>query len=81
MQTEIGRELKASELKPRTVVVLEKPGRPRATVWVVQVRKRFVHFRAGVTQMELFLRRTGPDLEGLADEELPMKVYEYLGEV
>lgn len=79
---EIGRALLVSELKPRTVVWLQKEGREVvATVWVVAVMADYVHFRAGAIRTEFFARRYGPDLELLTDDSgLPMQAYEYLGE-
>ena len=79
---EIGRELKVSELKPKTVVIVWKEGRQAATMWVIEVGDVYVHFRAGVVNMEFLALRTGPDLEEITDDHhLPMKIYEYLGNV
>jgi hypothetical protein len=73
---EIGRELKVSELKPRTIVWLKKPGRAMATVWVVVVHPEWVHFRASAIGMDFLAKRDG---DGVRDDDLPMKIYEYLG--
>jgi hypothetical protein len=82
MMNEVGRELKVSELKPKTVVVVAKQLRPAATVWVVEIHPEYVHFRAGSINMEFLAARTGPDLEQITDDSgLPMRVYEYLGEI
>jgi hypothetical protein len=79
---EIGRELKASELVPRTVVILEKPGHPFVTWWVLHVFPDYVVFTSGVLRGYFVAHRTGPDLEEITDDTgRPMKVYEYLGEV
>jgi len=79
---EIGRELKVSELNPRTVVWIAKLGRPFASMWVVAVSDKLVHFRAGKVGMEFFALRTGLNQEGITDDSyIPMKVFEYLGEV
>jgi hypothetical protein len=81
--TEVGRELKVSELQPRTVVVLWKEGRPAmATVWVVKVGANFVQFAAGKIRMEFIALRCGPELEQIIDDDkVPMKIFEYLGAV
>ncbi len=82
MPNEVGRELKASELKRRTVVVVEKPDSGMATFWVVDVGDVYVHLRAGVVGVELFLMRCGKDLERVTDDShAVMTIYEYLGEV
>lgn len=79
---EIGRELKVSELKPYTVVIVAKLGRPAATMWVVEVGLTWVHFRAGEIGMELLCERIGPEGNQLTDDSrIPMKLFEYLGAV
>lgn len=81
-KSEIGKELSVSELKPRTVVVLMKPGRPAATMWVIEILPRWVHFRAGEVGVEFIARRTGEGLQQITDEDgLRMEVHEFLGEV
>ena len=79
---EVGRELKVSELKPRTIVWLYKEGRKTmGTMWVIEVGEVFVHFYAGEITMDFFALRCGPDLEKITDDShIPMKMYEYLGE-
>jgi hypothetical protein len=79
---EIGRELKVSELKPETIVVLMKQGRSvAATMWVIAVDDVFVLFRAGATQTDFLAQRCGEGLEQITDDDhIPMHVYEYLGE-
>jgi hypothetical protein len=81
IQSEIGRELKVSELKPETVVWLAKEGRDLlATMWVVEVGDLFVHFYAGATDMHFYAVRSGADLETVADDtHARMRIYEYLG--
>jgi hypothetical protein len=83
MKNEIGRELKVSELKWRTVVVLEKSGHPvMSTMWVAEVTNGYVLFTSGVLRTDFMAQRTGPDLEQITDNTgKPMKIYEYLGEV
>jgi hypothetical protein len=81
MNREIGRELKVSELRPRSVVVLQKYGRPCATWWVVEIGEMFVQLRAGLTGADFFAVRSGRNRERISDEfNRPMSVYEYLGE-
>lgn len=79
--SEIGRELKVSDLKPKTVVWLAKDGRDlMATMWVVDVGDVYVHFYAGATGINFYAKRGGPDLESVTDDtHLPMRIYEYLG--
>ena len=83
MKNEIGRELKVSELKPRTVVVLRKETNPTAaTMWVIKITDEFVVFTSGVMRTDFAARRTGPKLEQITDNTgVRMHVYEYLGEV
>ena len=82
MSREIGRELKVSELRPRTVVWVAKLNRPTASMWVLQVHDVMVHFRAGEVNMDLFCLRVGPEGNQLTDDSrIPMKVFEYLGEI
>jgi hypothetical protein len=80
--SEIGRELKVSELKPRTIVWLGKEGRDTmATMWVVEVGPVYVHFRAGAVRTEFYAERRGPDLDQITDNDhIPMRMFEYLGE-
>ena len=81
IQSEIGRELKVRELKPKTVVWLAKEGRDlMATMWVVEVGPNFVHFHAGAVLMDFLAERCGSDLEEITDDDnTPMKMFEYLG--
>jgi len=80
MVNEVGRELLAHELTPKTVVVLHKAGRPMATMWVLRVGADYVMFLAGETNMTLIAKRN-PD--GTLEDDTPAQihVYEYLGEV
>lgn len=83
MQAEVGRELKVSDLAPGQIVVLEKPGRPMASVRVIGVTPGWVHFRAQLPNgavMGFLAQRIGPDGEHIRDEDSGMKLYEYLGE-
>ena len=80
MANEVGRELKANELKLKTVVVLHKAGRPLVTMWVLRVGADYVMFGAGEINMTLIAKRN-PD--GTLEDDTPAQihVYEYLGEV
>jgi hypothetical protein len=86
--SEIGRELKVSELKVSelrsgSIVIVWKAGRPAAiTVWVGNITEHRVFLLAGEISMTLVLIRCGPDLEQVEDDDkVPMKLYEYLGEI
>jgi hypothetical protein len=82
MSPEIGRELKASELVERTVVVLKRPGSHTATYWVFKVQPEYVVFRAGAISMDFIAQRTGPDLEQITDDTgRLLHVHEYLGKI
>jgi hypothetical protein len=81
MDNEIGRELLASELKPKTIVVLERPDTAIVTMWVAEVTPQYVIFLAGVTQTCFLAQRAGPHLEQITDDTGRMlRVFEYLGE-
>ena len=79
---EVGRELKVSELKPHTVVWLEKETwNVLTTMWVVEVSEAWVHFFAAAADVNFLATRTGPGREAITDDSgIPMKIYEYLGE-
>lgn len=88
LDPEVGRELKASELVPETVVVLAKPTSewhqiiPYITVWVVAVRAESVTFWVGHLCTALIAKRTGPEREQLTGiTDRPIQVFEYLGAV
>jgi hypothetical protein len=80
---EIGRELKVSELKSRTVVWLAKDECAHiCTCWVVSVQRECVHFYMGGTGVNFLAKRCGPDMESVTDSTgKEMSIYEYLGEV
>jgi hypothetical protein len=80
--SEIGRELRVSELQPRTIVSLHKVGTNLAvTMWVVEIGDVYVHFRAGAVKTEFLALRCGADLEEICDDtHARIKVFEYLGE-
>lgn len=78
--SEIGRELRVDELKPKMIVVLVKAGRPAITIWVANIGQDFVAFYAGEIKTTLiaYLREDGT----LADDSgIQLRVFEYLGEV
>jgi hypothetical protein len=85
LATEIGRELLASDLKPRTIVVIKPPdpsGRDRQihmTMWVQSVGDRMVVFHSAVLHWSVITFRTAED--GLVDDQdRPVRIFEYLGE-
>lgn len=83
MTSEVGRELKVSELTRGGVVILAKPGRPLASVRVVGIGSDWVTFRAQYPdgrEIHFVAKRTGADKEQVSDDDHPMKMYEYLGE-
>jgi hypothetical protein len=78
---EVGRELKASELREDTIVWLMKEENPRiASLWVRRISDKMIEFlsirNAGTLEIHLLAFREG---ENLRDEEAPLHVYEYLG--
>lgn len=79
-ESEIGRELKPSELRPEMVVVVMKEGGNwAATFWVTWVGTEHIAFLAGLTHTTLVLFREGDKLtDGTG---AVMKTYEYLGEI
>jgi hypothetical protein len=84
-QSEIGRELRVSELEPRTIVFLHKVGTNIAvTMWVVEIGDVYVHFHAGAAKLaptEFYAVRCGDNLEEVTDDaHNRLKIFEYLGE-
>ena len=79
-KNEQGRELMAQELIERTVVILQKEGRPMITTWVKRIGSDFVMFYAEIIRTTLILKRN-PD--GTLEDDTParVRVYEYLGEI
>ena len=79
---EIGRELKASELKLKTIVVIRREDRPGMAVtgWVRELGQDFVIFYSGAIKTKLltYLREDG---ELVDDTGKRIIVNEYLGEV
>lgn len=79
MSDEVGRELKASELKAGEIVVIEPPGHSAMiTMWVGEVREDTVVFYSGVKNWHVmnFVR----DDAVYDDQGRWVHVYEYLGE-
>jgi hypothetical protein len=83
LKSEVGRELKASELQVKTVVWVTKQGRDAmVTMWVREVGPTFVRLYAGATKTFLLLVRAGPDRDEVEDDDhIPMTLYEYLGDI
>jgi hypothetical protein len=79
---EIGRELRASDLRPNTVVVVRPPGHDdlSITLWVSAVTQDSVTFFAGdLNWMVINLVR--PDGTIVDDKERVVRVFEYLGKI
>jgi len=81
---EVGRELKVSELKEETVVVVASD-RHVVTAWFAFANAKFAFFWMGAASpggVNLMLFRCGPEWEQLKDETgRDIRVYEYLGDV
>lgn len=78
---EVGRELKASELKPKTVVIVDIPDKHiMITMWVGHVSEGLVEFYSGTLKTSVlnFVSPEGVISDG---EGRVVKVYEYLGEI
>lgn len=77
---EVGRELGVNDLVPRTVVVLQKDGRPMITAWVARVLTDLVMFYMGETRTTLICVRKA---DGTLEDDTParIRVFEFLGEV
>jgi hypothetical protein len=84
MQEEVGRELRADELKERTIVWLcrEEHRYDMATMWVRNVNSAAITFLVAALKppITLVLFRL-PDGTLIDDSGKRMFVYEYLGEV
>ena len=75
--SEVGRELKASELEPDTVVIVSKEGRNTSiTAWVKDVQKVGVVFYAGELRLYSLFFRMGEELH---DDNGRLHVFQYLG--
>lgn len=81
MNSEQGRELKASELKVRTVVLVKPPEKAvMITLWVVAVTEKLVEFRAGEINWHIlnFVALDGTIVDDCGRQ---VHVFEYLGAV
>jgi hypothetical protein len=78
---EVGRELKASELNPGTVVIVAPSCHPGAmlTVWVKAVDSKLVVFYAGELNLHI-INFVQPDGSIQDDHGTVIRVYEYLGQ-
>ena len=78
---EIGRPLRADELKPKQIVAIAPPGHPGMllTMWVEEVRDNLVVFFAGEINVHVIniIRQDG---ELVDDADRVVRVFEYLGE-
>lgn len=81
-ENEVGRELKASELRPKSVVVINPPGHPHAflTMWVRDVTPKWVEFYAGELRWHV-VNFVQPDGSIHDDQHRTVHVFEYLGEI
>ena len=82
LNEETGRELKATDLRPRTIVVIQPPGKTFAiTMWVdfVDTERRLVTFHSEVMHWVVL---NSYDEDGVIhdDQGRVVRVYEYLGE-
>lgn len=79
MLLEIGRELKASELKIHSVVFVNKTT-DFITMWVESVEDDYVIFRVAVLKDTFKAHRIGENREEFTDESgSRLHVYEYFG--
>jgi hypothetical protein len=82
-EEEIGRELKASELKPGTIVFVKvPPTNLMATFWVeaVDLEKRMAVFYSGMYRWHV-INFIQPDGSIHDDKGRVVHVFEYLGEI
>lgn len=83
MSDEIGRELRASDLKPRTIVVVKPPDpqerNTHMTFWVRAVEPAYVVFYSAVLHWAVIAFVT-PDDTLADDQDRQVRVFEYLGE-
>lgn len=80
--SEIGRPLKADELRAGMIVVVRPPGASNnlaVTVWVEEVSEDWVAFFSGIMQWHVVCRRH-PDGTITDDKERLVQIFEYLGE-
>lgn len=78
---EVGRELKAHELVPRTVVVVKPPDRSVfVTFWVTRVEPDYVAFYSDDLRWTV-LNFVQPDGTITDDRGRQVRVFEYLGKI
>lgn len=78
-KSEVGRELKPSELKPGSIVCIAPPGRDMLlTMHVVEVRETLVIFYSGVIKWHVINLISGDVLKD--DQGRIVRVFEYLGD-
>jgi len=79
--TDVGRELRPDELRPRSIVVVHPPGSPGVllTMWVLAANGGYVTFYSGVTNTAVVNRIRG-DGKLVDDRDRVVRVFEYLGE-
>lgn len=83
IENEIGRELKVSELKQGTVVVVAPPGRHHGvffTMWVSDISAEMVRFYSGELRWHV-INFVMPDGSLVDDKGRVVRVHEYLGEI
>jgi hypothetical protein len=83
MSDEIGRQLLASDLQERTIVVIKPPGPDNHglffTMWVQSIEPDFVVFYSALRHWSVISFKT-PD-DGLVDDrDRAIEVFEYLGD-
>jgi hypothetical protein len=84
VNAEIGRELKASELRIHSVVVITPPGHPEIgmTMWVRSIEPDFklVEFYSAVKKWSV-INLIQPDDTIQDDQGRTVRVFEYLGKI
>jgi hypothetical protein len=82
-ESEIGRELKASELQPMTVVVVRREDHPELahTLWVIHVSEDQIHLQAnfdGSAEWNFLVQRKGDEARDGSGHR--MYFFEFLGD-
>lgn len=79
-RSEVGRELRVSDLRERMIVILSRPDSDVAvTVWVKSLGEGMVAFYAGVTRA-LFVAAVSADGTITDNTGRQVMMFEYLGE-
>ena len=83
LEEEVGRELTADDLKPRTVVWVLAPGKiDYYSAWVIEIDPAYVLFFLGQMRLHVICRRRPGDASIIVDDQdRVVRVFEYLGEV